>query len=741
MTDARGDREPDRSSALRGAAASVIRVDLAAISLVPAIRAATGCVAVLGSTLAVVGPGAAAAATVGALLAAIPALSGVGRRPLAAMATTTCGIALSSFVGSTTAGVAWLHLVVLATWAFAGGMLVALGDAGSVVGTQAAMAFVVFGRFAADPAGAVKTAGYVAVGGAFQIALTAATRWPLALRAQRRDIADAYRVLGELALGDPEASSLPAGRALDAAELALSSPSALRRSDVSALQSLVDEGRRIRVELASLEALRLQLERAARHTTPGQGAAEPTAAIDGVLAEAACILAGVAGVVIGQRPVSTEALDRELLALDGALRQMEFDRGSSDPGLEGARARPDRSADEARALVNALGNHLAALGGQLRAVANLAAQSADSASVRAARPVRAMEGSQRSYVLAQMELLRANLSLRSAACRHAVRLAVVIPLAELVAAHTPLQRGYWIALTAALVLRPDFGGTLSRGFARLAGTIVGVGITGIVVAGGTLGNGAAIVVIGVLAFGAFLSFRANYAAYSAFLTGLVVILVNLATPGAHATLAIALDRLVDTLIGGALALAVYVTWPTWTTAEARHSLAELARAEGDYLAVVTDTLAGQARRPEQSTRALARRLRLARSNCEATIARSLGEPRARQVDAQLASGALAALRRCSLATHVLRTSLELEHPVPELAPLADALVCALGAVAAALEGGVAPGPSTLRGLHGDMTRALAARPGNEILIVETDELVDAIDTIAVLLARPATVEV
>ena len=722
MSDARPDHRPGSTGTLRRAALSAARVDLAGLAPAPALRAAAGCTAVLAASLALVGPGAASAATVGALLAAIPALSGARRRPLAAMATTTCGIALSSFVGSVTAHVAAAHLVVLAGWAFGGGMLVALGDAGSVVGTQAAMAFVVFGRFAEGPVGAAKAAAYVAAGGAFQTALTAITRWPLALRAQRRAIADAYRLLGELALGGPEGSSLPAGLALDAAEAELGAPAVFRRTDVSGLRSLVDEGRRIRVELASLEALRQQLDRSGGGRTPAH------LGVERVLAEGAYVLDGVADALAGRRAVSVDALEHELAAVAAADRPAGR-RDADDP----------REHDTDGALGAAIASHLATLGGQLRAVAGLAAQVVDGTAVPAALARRGTRAGRRATVAQQLATVRANLSLRSTACRHAVRLAVVVPLAELVADHTPLQRGYWIALTAALVLRPDFGGTLSRGVARLFGTVAGVGITGVLVAGGNLGDDATVVVITLLAFGAFTSFRASYAAYSAFLTGLVVILVNLATPGAHSSFATALDRLVDTVVGGALALAVYAAWPTWSSGEARHALAELTRAEQAYLDAVTAPLVGRGRVPEASARALARRLRLARSNCEATIARSLSEPRSRRIDGQLASGVLAALRRSSLATHVLRTSLEpgrAPDRVPGLAPLAAALVSALGEIAESLEAGRAPEVPALRPLHGDLVDETAGLVGMELLVVETDELVNAIDTVAALIAQP-----
>ncbi|MCU1492384.1 MAG: hypothetical protein JWO62_148 [Acidimicrobiaceae bacterium] len=706
--------------ALRKAVTTAVRVDTSAVSFGIALRATVGCVVVLVVALATVGDAGAAAATVGALLAAIPSIASTARRPLATMAATTCGIALSTFVGSASANVAWLHLVMLALWGFGGGLLVALGDTGSIVGTQAAMAFIVFGRFAQPTAGAAKLVGYIALGGAFQILLAAATRWPVALLAQRGSLADAYHHLSRLALGGPEYSSLPAGLALDAAEASLASPTLVRRIDVSILRSLVDEGRRMRIELASLEALQLHFRRVAEIDRE-----VVDVAVDRALVQAAFILEGIAQAIKSGGDVQTASLDLALreVATAAAASASESARASVALGVEGA------------AIAVALLDRVMALGGQLRAAAALATETAVGPRPVAGVQTRRLARSAVDRVWSQLLMVQANLSLRSTALRHAVRLAVVVPIAEIVSTHTPLQRGYWVPLTAALVLRPDFGGTLSRGFARLAGTIVGVGITGVIVAGGHLRGAPIVVLVGLLALGAFATFGASYALYTAFLTGLVVLLVNLATPGAHATLTTALDRLVDTIVGGALALVVYVAWPTWTTDEARQSLAELVSAERAYLDAVLGALSGRAPLGEAEARTLARRLRLSRANCEAVVTRSLAEPHARRVDGPLAAGMLAGLRRLSLTTHLLRsilaTTKEIE-PRPELEPLHRGLDEALAAIGTALAGRTPAVLPPLRRLHSDMAGELRQRGGTALLIVETDELVDAVDTLAVL---------
>jgi len=73
-------------------------------------------------------------------------------------------------------------------------------------------------------------------------------------------------------------------------------------------------------------------------------------------------------------------------------------------------------------------------------------------------------------------MLRANLSLRSSVFRHAVRLAACVALADVLARSLHIGRTYWVAMTAAIVLKPDFTSTLNRGLLRLAGTFAGLTI-------------------------------------------------------------------------------------------------------------------------------------------------------------------------------------------------------------------------------------------------------------------------
>ena len=60
--------------------------------------------------------------------------------------------------------------------------------------------------------------------------------------------------------------------------------------------------------------------------------------------------------------------------------------------------------------------------------------------------------------------------------RHALRLAVVASIGEVVAQASGLPHGYWIVLTILIVLRPDYASTIYRGVQRAGGTVIGAGL-------------------------------------------------------------------------------------------------------------------------------------------------------------------------------------------------------------------------------------------------------------------------
>jgi uncharacterized membrane protein YccC len=138
-----------------------------------------------------------------------------------------------------------------------------------------------------------------------------------------------------------------------------------------------------------------------------------------------------------------------------------------------------------------------------------------------------------------------------------IRLTVCMGVAGVVSEVLPLQRSYWVPLTVAIILKPDYGSVFARALQRGIGTIVGAVIGAVLL---ELFHGTWLLIpFGLLA--ALLPYGRdrNYGLLATFLTPLVVVLVDLLTPIGWR---LASERLVDTLIGCAIVLVVgFAPWP------------------------------------------------------------------------------------------------------------------------------------------------------------------------------------
>jgi uncharacterized membrane protein YccC len=143
----------------------------------------------------------------------------------------------------------------------------------------------------------------------------------------------------------------------------------------------------------------------------------------------------------------------------------------------------------------------------------------------------------------------------------AVRLALCMAVAEVVRQNLTLPRPYWVVLTVAIVLKPDFGSVFTRAVQRGVGTLLGVLLGSALLL--AIPRGGWILVAMAVAAGALPWARgANYGVLSVFLTPLVIFLLDLAAPAGGGLVR---ARLLDTLIGCAIVLVLgYLLWPqTW----------------------------------------------------------------------------------------------------------------------------------------------------------------------------------
>jgi hypothetical protein len=140
---------------------------------------------------------------------------------------------------------------------------------------------------------------------------------------------------------------------------------------------------------------------------------------------------------------------------------------------------------------------------------------------------------------------------------HALAVGTTAAAGLAVALAVGLERDYWIMLTVIVVLRARFDQTLEVGAARMVGTVLGAALAAAVTVAVDSASVQAVLLVGfALAF--FLLQRANYALYALALTAFIIVLLDLAYP---AGLVLAETRVLDTFVGGALAmLAAAALW-------------------------------------------------------------------------------------------------------------------------------------------------------------------------------------
>jgi hypothetical protein len=146
-----------------------------------------------------------------------------------------------------------------------------------------------------------------------------------------------------------------------------------------------------------------------------------------------------------------------------------------------------------------------------------------------------------------LQRLRPHIAPSSPAFRYGVRLAITLGLCAGVTRSLSLRQWYWVPMTALLVLKPDLQQTLTRGFARIGGTIVGAAIATLIAA--TLRPEPAALVVLVLLSAAlcYVLLNVNYAAYAIAITAYVAFLLALV---GLPELVVVRTRVLNTALGG-----------------------------------------------------------------------------------------------------------------------------------------------------------------------------------------------
>jgi hypothetical protein len=682
------------ASGLRAGVANALAIDRSGFAPVAALRAAVGVTVPFAIGAAVGHSAEGAIAAAGALPAGVVGFGGGFRSRAATIVAAGVAMALSTFVGGLVAGHVGAILVVLVVWGFAAGIVVVLGREATIVGTQAVIGLAVFGRYPESVSSSAVHAGWVLAGGAFQAVLAAAIRSPQRFGAERRTLASAYADLAGFARDHSRSATTTASEAARAAVL-------LRRrtpsEDSELLRGLADEADRIRLELQALAAL------------PEAAGVDPVrSAAAGWLDRAALsIRAG------------TAATDEDP-TLGTAVTALRERREAAPAGRRGTPAR--FTAARSAALLGqlrAVDRQINALAGVRRLVLprTLGAPAVLMLPRRAADSMRRVAGAAREP--------------RSAAFRHAVRLAVVLPAAEALSHALPWQRGYWVTLTALVVLKPDYAATVQRGFARVGGTGLGVVLSGLLLVAIHPSGALLSVLLVVATWAAYASFGASYALYSFAITTVVVLLL---TPIGGNELSTVADRGLDTLVGGALALIGYAVWPTWEGGTLAAATDRLLGSLATYADAVLAAYVDPASIDRSEVAVAATAARTARVTAQASLNRAVLEPPRAGADTDTAAGVLSAARRIVIALHALRATIDdadEQVAVPEVAAVRDAVVTALRGLAGHDGAAVVGLRDQQQELEAAVAEPASLRGRRQALVAaHLDPLVDSVDTLA-----------
>ena len=644
------------------------------------------------------------AATSGALNTMFSDQPGPYRLRMARMLAAATGAGLAALVGIFVGASTPWALLAVAAYSLVGGMMVALGPMAARVGLTSLIVLLITADMRLPVHAAPGVAFAIFCGGLLQL-LFALAAWPLQrYRPERFALAAVLEQLAQAARAPTDPNSPPpVSQAAGEAVETLHGEYRARGVAVQAFRVLAETCERARVELVTLGDIGHRIDHAILRER-----------LRGVADACADVLDALADGMRRAQPVDAEALlaayTRAVLAFGAA----------ADAGIP---VRDRRLARIARARAEGLG-------GQLRALAR------NSVLASSRGEIEAREAEARLPVALRpadpFNILRANLKLSSVALRHALRCTVIVALSFACERALAMPHGVWLPMTAAIVLKPDFGGTLRFGLLRTLGTFAGLLVASVLIHYGMHGVVARLALMGLFCLGFRLYAQANYALAVALLTGLLVLLFSFEGVAPAAALEM---RIIATVLAAALALGAYLAWPTWESERVQPALAKLIECYRQHLRAM---LAGD--RPAlHETRNAARS---ARTNVLASLERLRAEPR-------LAAGSRTVERAESLlsnANRLIRAAIPIEAmlidgaklpALPELRRFAAEVDAALLAVATALRNGQPQPVASLRPAERALAARLRADDGDDAvdaaLADACDRIADSVDSLGHIL--------
>ncbi len=598
-------------------------------------------------------------------------------------------------------------------WGFGGGMLVALGLHAARAGVTSMIVLVVMAGTTVGQSMsldvAVGSAVLMFAGGVLQT-LFAVAAWPLQrYRPERLALSNICRQMGRYARNSTDSNLAPplTQALVDLQELLQAHRDAHNRS-IDVLRIMAELQERIRIELLALTDLYGSVS-------------DPY--------DKACVrrmLNVVARILMRTGRALRRDIDPDKAR--GMLRLL--DRASQE--LETAAAETEDYADHRRLVI--AHDRAVSLSGQLRSLVRYAAFVGGYGELRLEESeARLPEALRPSNPFA---ILFANLTLSSVACKHALRCALVLTIAVACELVIGLEHGYWIPMTAVIVLKPDYASTVSFSLWRMAGTLTGLVLITLLVHFAFSSDGSRLLLLTVLCFAYRIVLTQHYGVGVALLTGEVVVMLSFY---GQSPTEVFNDRAAYTIFGSLLGLCIYLLWPTWERRQIRPELASLLEAYQTYVMVLL--------KGKRSSWARARSAaRSARTNAEASLDRLHQEPQRDKRLTSMADGIMANTNRLIRAAMSLEAALQNHEDLPEpklVNAFAISLEHAMQALIDSVQRGSAPEIGDLRAEERKLSKSFDillnyAEDEQVFMLLDTcDRLTNSINTIAHLLRQEA----
>jgi uncharacterized membrane protein YccC len=516
------------------------------------------------------------------------------------MLTSSVICAIAVLAGGISASHAIVAVVMATSWAFIAGMFVSLGQTAADLGVISLVTLLIYAAQPLTPQQAMISGVLALGGGLLQTGLSVAL-WPVRrYEPERRALGNLYLALARNAETPSSATSAPpASLESTQAQDALSGLGRDTNLEGVRYRSLLSQAERMRLALLVLSRLRVRMDRES-HDHAGveivdrylQKTGEALRAIGDSL------LSGKLPGQLQENMASIDALTLRLRAVASELPTSFLAAVTQDALFQ-----------------------MDAIYGQLRAALELSRNTTTKGQQEFAK-----QEAQQPWWLrfsGWIATLRANLSLDSSTFRHAVRLAVMVAIGELLGRGFYWRRSYWIPMTIVLVLKPDFATTFSRGFLRIAGTIAGLLLATALFY--FLPPGVAMQIVLIFVFMYLLRWigPANYGIFAIAISALVVLLIAITGLSPREVI---WARGLNTAAGGALALLAYWVWPTWERAGMAERVAQLLDGYREYFHALVQRYQDPQNVPMVEVDRVRIKSRLARSNLESAMDRLAGEP-------------------------------------------------------------------------------------------------------------------